>query len=173
MLSFSNNLLKRIKFVIKPVKFSHKEILFISLILAFSLAISFILFKGVLFIIIFNWNFFLFLFVFKFIDILYHLFSSILVRIILLFFLLSDNISIKFISASIFNKNLFPLLNKILNILLNIKLLCKLLLFSVLLKTGFKRHLKHINKVIPSFIFDFSLLDIVGIILMLSLPLKK
>ena len=54
MLSFSTNLLKKIKFVIKPMKFSHNEILLISFILACSLSISFIFDKSVLFIIILN-----------------------------------------------------------------------------------------------------------------------
>ena len=103
------------------MKLSHNEILLISLILACSLSISFILDKNELFKLILKWNFFLFLFVFKLIEILYHLFSFIFDKIILLFLLLSDKTNTKFISTSIFNKSLLLLLNIILNKLLNIR----------------------------------------------------
>ena len=81
MISFSTNLLKTIKSVANPAKLLYNIILFISLILTFSHSISFICVLGVLFIIIFIGNFLFFLIVFKLIEILYHLFSSILPNI--------------------------------------------------------------------------------------------
>ena len=82
MVSFSIILLKNIKSVLNPIKFWYKVILFISLILACSLSISFICENCVLLIIILIGNFLFFFIVFNVMDILYHLFSSIFPKFI-------------------------------------------------------------------------------------------
>ena len=149
-------------------------ILFISVIFACSLSISFICERGVLLIIILIGNFLFFLLVFNVIDILYHLFSSIFPKFTWLLYLLSLKKRNKFILASIFNNNLFPLLKVILNIVLYIYLLIFLLaILSILVYIGFKMQLKLVEIVIPSFNLVLSLLVIVGAILMFSFPLKK